>query len=185
MAHCKGLAVTSRLRWVEEHHGIEGLEKVKAALTPEHQALLAGHVLPHAWVPMALFTELNVAADRLFGAGDLKLCQTMGAWAAEATLPKVFKLFYRLGSPMFIFERAAKLWTAHYDTGSLHPSRDEAGTVHLIIKDVANPHRAHCLSVLGWAAKSIELSGSKVTLAEETRCRTRGDDCCEIQLAWQ
>ena len=82
MAHCKGLAVTSRLRWVEQHHGAPGLERLKAALGADHQAL--------------------------------------------------------------------------------------------IIQDVASPHRAHCLSVLGWAAKSIELSGSKVTLAEETRCRTCG-----------
>jgi hypothetical protein len=185
MAHCKGLAVTSRLRWVEQHHGAGGLEKVKAQLTPEHQQLIAQHILPHAWVPMTLFIELNVVADRLFGNGDLALCQTMGAWAAEATLPKVFKLFYRLGSPMFIFERAAKLWSAHYDTGSLTPSRDAAGVVHLLIRDVENPHRAHCLSVLGWAAKSIELSGSKLTLSTEARCRTRGDPECEIQLAWQ
>ena len=185
MAQCKGLAVSSRLHWVEQHHGAGGFEKLKAALRPEHQALVAQHILPHAWVPMELFIDVNVAADRLFGAGDLALCQTMGAWAAEATLPRLFRLFYRLGSPMFIFERAAKLWSAHYDTGRLEPSRDASGVVHLIIRDVENPHRAHCLSVLGWAAKSIELSGSKVTLAAEARCRTRGDPECEIRLAWQ
>ncbi len=185
MAHCKGLAVSSRLRWVQEQHGPAGLERLEAELSAEHRELLAGHVLPHAWVPMALFIEVNVAADRLFGAGDLLLCQQMGAWAAEATLPKVFKLFYRLGTPMFIFERAAKLWSAHYDTGRLEPSRDEAGVVHLKLYDVEQPHRAHCLSVLGWAAKSIELSGAKPTLAEERRCRTRGEPFCELCLAWE
>ena len=185
MAQCKGLAVSSRLRWVQETHGPEALERLQASLSPVNQALLAQHVLPHAWVPMSLFIEVNVAADRMFGQGDLALCFELGAWAAEATLPKVFKLFYRLGSPMFIFERAAKLWSAHYDTGRLEPTRDPDGVVRLLIREVESPHRAHCLSVLGWAAKSIELSGSKRTLAEERHCRTRGAPHCELALAWE
>ncbi len=184
-AHCKGIAVNTRLTWVEEHHGEAGLSAVLGALSPEQRKMIDGRVLPHAWVPIELFIALNVAADQQFGKGDLALCVTMGAWAAEKTLPRVFKIFYRFGSPMFIFEKAAKLWSAHYDSGRLDPRSPAPDQIVLSLHDFATPHRAHCLSVLGWATKSIELSGGRVLAADERACRTRGAKCCELALSWK
>lgn len=130
------------------------------------------------------FIDVNVVADRLHGKGDLALCREMGAWAAAATLPRVFRFFYRFGSPMFLFERAAKLWSAHYDTGRMETRREPDGTMYLSIYDFGRPHRSHCLSVLGWVTRSIELSGAKVNSAGEKRCRLRGDECCELVAHW-
>jgi len=184
MACCKGIAVTSRVKYVQEHHGEAGLGALLEAL-PEDRPLLEAHVLPHAWVPMDVFIRVNVAADRLFGRGDLKLCQEMGAWAAERTLPTLFKLFFRLGTPMFVFNKASKLWSAHYDTGTMVAERHGDGPAHLFIRDFAQPHRAHCLSVLGWASKSVALSGAKLARAEEPRCRTHGAPECELVVEWR
>ena len=184
MAQCKGLNLSSRLRYVHEVHGEEAAQRLTRELAPQTQALLERRVLPHEWVPFSAFIDVNVVADRLFGKGDLALCREMGAWAATANLPRIFKLFYRFGSPPFLFERAAKLWGAHYDTGRMESASDADGTVHLSIYDFGQPHRAHCLSVLGWCARSIEMSGGKVHSAVEKRCRLRGDDCCELVAHW-
>lgn len=54
----------------------------------------------------------------------------------------------------------------------------------LVLSDFGLPHRAHCLSVLGWARKSVELAGATVTYAEEERCRTLGHKDCELVLRW-
>jgi hypothetical protein len=185
MANCKGLAVNMRLAYAERFHGQEGLAQLVASLTPEHRATIEARVLPHAWVPMDLFIALNVNADRLFGKGDLALCQGMGAWAAEKSLPTLFRIFYRLGTPMFIFGKAAKLWSQHYDSGWLEPMSPGPNEVHLLLHELQQPHRAHCLSVLGWAARSIEMSGGTLAGAEELRCRTRGDDVCDLSLRWK
>lgn len=184
MGQCKGIAVNTRLSWAEEHHGREGVERLLATLTADQRAVLEARVLPHAWVPMNLFVALNVNADRLFGKGDLALCKTLGAWAAEKNLPKIFRMFYRLGTPMFVFEKAAKLWSQHYDTGQLVPNSPAANEIRLVLRDFDDPHRAHCLSVLGWAARSIEMSGGKNVVADETRCRTTGSLVCELRLKW-
>jgi hypothetical protein len=184
MAHCKGIAVTARLKWVQRLHGDPGWARFRDALGDDTRDAVERHILPHGWVPMRTFVDVNVTIDRLFGAGDLRLCRELGAWAAQENLPKVFKLFYRLGTPTFIFERAAKLWTAHYDSGRLELDSPADKRAHLSLFDFAEPHRAHCLSVLGWAAKSIELSGAKVVESDEVRCRTRGDDRCELAVAW-
>jgi hypothetical protein len=112
MANCKGISINARLDYLEEHHGPAGLRDVLASLSPEHQQRIEARILPHAWTPVELFIALSVAADAKFGSGDFQLCVTMGSWAAEKTLPRLFKIFYRLGTPMFIFGKAAKLWTA-------------------------------------------------------------------------
>jgi hypothetical protein len=168
MAHCKGIAVLARLKWVQHHHGDDGSRRFFEALAPRTREVLERHVLPHGWVPMQDFIELNVVADRLFGKGDLELCKVMGAWAAGENLPKLFRLFYRLGSPTFIFERASKLWSAHYDSGSMLLTEPTAIGARLVLTDFKAPHRAHCLSVLGWSVGAIELAGSKVTSAERS-----------------
>jgi hypothetical protein len=184
MAQVKGIAVASCLRFVRDRYGEEGLQRLKAALRPEHRAMVDGHVLPHAWAPFELILDLNVEADRLFGAGDLQLCLELGRAAANASLPTIFKLFYRLGSPSLLLDKAPKLWSAHYDSGRLVIVANAERNARLRIEEFDTPHRAQCLAVMGWALEAIEMSGARVREAEETLCRTRGDPCCEYAASW-
>ena len=183
--HVKGSAIAARLRWVCEHHAEAGLARLLAELEPEHRRLVEDKILASAWVPYRLFVDLNVSADRLFGTGDLQLCYTMGRYSAETNLPTLYKLFYKLGSPLFIFDKAASVWELHYDSGKLVPVPEGPDAVRLKMLAFGAPHRAHCLSVLGWAVKSAELSGAEIHYAEEERCRTRGDASCEIAVRWR
>lgn len=185
MSSVKGAAITARLRFVREHHGDAGLARVLAAVSDATRAVLDARVLPQAWAPFDAFVDLSVAADQLFGRGDLGLCYEMGRHAAEVNLPTLYRLFYRLGSPQFILRKAAQLWSVHYDSGKLAAFEEGEGGARLEIVDFARPHRAHCLSVLGWAARSVELSGGALQKADEERCRTRGDETCELVVRWR
>jgi hypothetical protein len=185
MSNVKGAAITARLRFVRERHGDAGLRRLLDEVSPAARAALDARVLPQAWVPYDHFVEVAVTADRLFGRGDLALCQEMGRHAAEVNLPTLYRIFYRLGSVQYILRKAAQLWSVHYDSGQLAAMEEGAGATRLEIVAFERPHRAHCLSVLGWAARSIELSGGTVLKAEEERCRTRGDESCEIVLRWR
>lgn len=184
MAHCKGIAVSSRLKWVGVHHGDAGQARLLEALSAESRAAIERHILPHGWVPMRTFIDVNVAADQLFGAGDLSLCQEMGAWAARENVPRLFKLFYRLGSPSYLFERSPKLWSAHYDSGRLEIRSGDADAQASLL-DFVEPHRAHCLSVLGWISATVELAGKRVTESSEVSCRTQGAASCELRVSWR
>jgi hypothetical protein len=185
VASVKGSAITSRIRYVRDHHGEEGYRLLMDALPREGRDLIRQRILPHAWVPYELFIQVNIEADRLFGRGDLGLCYEMGRFSAELNLPTLYRLFYRLGTPMFIFRKASQLWNVHYDSGRMTAYEDGPGVVRLCMEEFETPHRAHCLSVLGWAAKSIELSGATVIEAEEKRCRVHADPACELLLRWQ
>ena len=111
----------------------------------------------------------------------------MGRFAAKANLPTLYRIFYALGSPAFIIGRAVRVWDVHYDSGRITAEVQKTGSTEratLTLRNFATPHRAHCLSVLGWAERSIELSGGKLIEAEETTCRTRGDDACRFVIVW-
>jgi hypothetical protein len=183
-ANVKGAAITARLRFVRERHGEEGLGRLLATLRDDQRAALEGRVLSQAWVPYDLFVDFGEAADRLFGKGDLALCHEMGRYAAEVNLPTIYRLFYRLGNTQYILRKAAQLWSVHYDSGHLAVSDEGPGTARLEIVGFDRPHRVHCLSVLGWAVRSIELSGGAILEAEEVACRTRGDETCVIVARW-
>jgi hypothetical protein len=185
MAQVKGSAITSRVRYVRDRFGESAIRQVKIALGDKHRSALEGKVLPHAWVPYELFIALNTEIDRLFGKGDLALCREMGRYSAEVNLPTLYRIFYRLGTPMFIFSKAARLWQVHYDSGEMVPVQDGEDCVRLRIQGFDEPHRAHCLSVLGWAEQSVEISGAEVYDAREEKCRTRGDEVCELVLRWR
>jgi hypothetical protein len=184
MARVKGIAILSCLRFVRERYGEEGLQRLREALKPEQRALLDQRILPHAWAPFQLIVDLNVQTDALFGAGDLQLCVEMGRYAAGASLPTVFKVFFRLGSPRFLFDTAAKLWSAQFDSGRLTVLPDSDTSARLRIEDFEEPHRSHCLAIKGWALEAITLSGARPLLADETHCRTWGHPYCEFAATW-
>lgn len=183
MGNVKGSAVTSRIRYIREHADEAVYRTIKDQLRPEHRALLDAGVLPHAWVPFELFVDLNVAADATLGTGDLSLCREMGRFGATVTLPTLYRIFLRLGSVGFILRKASRLWSVHYDTGTLEVDMGDH-EARLTIRDLDTPHPAHCASVAGWAEGAGSLTGAKMERAQETRCRTRGAAACVIEVAW-
>ena len=185
MPNVKGASITARLRFVRERHGEDGLRRLLDAVPATTRAALERRVLPQEWVPYDVFVEMGVAADRLFGTGDLAVCQELGRYSAEVNLPTLYRLFYRLGSPLYIFRRAAQLWGVHYDSGQLAAMEEGPGCARLEILGFERPHRVHCLAVVGWATRSVELSGGTVLSAVEERCRARGDETCEMVARWK
>ena len=184
MGQVKGSAITARIRYVREHHGEMAWRQLRDGLPEEHKKTLEAGVLPHSWVPFPLFITLVETIDRTFQTGDLSLCREMARYSAEVNLPTLYRLFYKLGSPGFILKRAARLWEVHYDSGHVE-LEDIPDGARMKIVGFDSPHRAHCVSVLAWAEKSVEMSGGTEIHAVETTCRTRGDELCTMEITWK
>ena len=185
----KGSAITARVRWLRELYGEDGVRALKAALDPPYRQALEGRILPHEWVPFELYVAVSTEIDRLYGKGDLELCRELGRYSAKVNLPTLYRIFYSLGSPGFIVRRAAKVWDVHYTSGRLDVDierfADGTDGCTLTIVDFATPHRSHCLSVLGWCERSVELSGGTLVSSAETACRVWGDDRCVLSVRWR
>ncbi len=184
----KGSAITARMRYVRELYGEPGVRRLREALAPEHRKRIEEKVMPHDWVPLELFINLCTEIDRLYGRGDLALCRELGRFAAKVNLPTLYRIFYALGSPKFIISRAIRVWEVHYDSGKIDAAFEEKPPLEkatLTLRDFATPHKAHCLSVLGWVERSVELSGGEISDASETTCRTKGDDACRFVVTYR
>lgn len=180
----KGSALASRLLWVRLGHGEQGLERLEAAASPELQPVLVNGVAVARWYPFPIFVELIEVIDRLFGKGDLALVWEMGRFGADANLKTIYRLFYKVGTVRWILGRAARLWGAHYDSGRLEVITDKPGEAIMEICDFDTPHRVHCMSVAGWAEKSVDISGGKDAKVTELECRALGQERCVMKATW-
>jgi hypothetical protein len=185
VSNVKGSALASRLLWVRLGHGEAGLERLEAAASPALQPVLVNGVAMARWYPFEVFIELIEVIDRLFGKGDLSLVKELGRFGADANLKTVYRLFYKVGTVRWILGRAARLWGAHYDSGEMLIVEDAPGLGILEIAGFDSPHRIHCLSVAGWAERSVEISGGKDALVEDIACRARGDAQCLFRVTWK
>lgn len=183
MANVKGSALTSRALWVRLNHGEEGVGRLLEAVTPPTREALTA-IQKSEWYPFEAFIDLNLTIDRLYGTSDLSLVRTLGRFGADANLTTIYRLFYAVGTVKWILDRAARLWDVHYDAGKLLVVRHPGPEAEMRIVRFPTPHRAHCLSVMGWAERSIELSGGRDVTMEETACRARGDEDCSFHARW-
>lgn len=184
MANVKGSALSSRILWVQLEHGEAGFNRLLDQVSPDLKATIEMGINKAKWYPFDQFVEMNLVLDRLFGTGDMKLIPELGRYGADANLKTIYRLFYKIGSVHWILGRAVRLWSAHYDSGFLEVATRGPKAAVIRVRGFATPHPAHCLSVLGWAQRSIELSGGKNPMMEETRCRTRGDELCQLDAIW-
>jgi hypothetical protein len=184
VANVKGSALSCRVLWVQLNHGAAGLERLLPQCSPDLRAAIEGGIHKAQWYPFDQFIELIVTIDRLFGKGDLGLVRELARHGADANLTTIYRLFYKVGTTHWILGRAVRLWSAHYDSGSLEVMTRGPKTAVLKIRGFETPHQVHCQSVLGWAQRSIELSGGKQVKSVETKCRTRGDEYCQLETSW-
>jgi hypothetical protein len=179
----KGSAFRARMQYVEER-GAEAAARLLAELDDETRPLARAGFLVNGWYPYAAFIEINRAIDKLFGKGDFALCRELGRYGCDVNLTTLYRVFFRLGSVAFILRRAAAAWRVNYDDGHLNVIEQGEGFVRFRLVGVPEPHRAHCLSVLGWITRAVELSGGKVQDVQET-CRASGQPECEMAIRWK
>ena len=185
MANVKGSALSSRVLWVQLNHGAAGMDRLLPQCSVELRANIERGISKATWYPFEQFIELITTIDRLFGKGDLSLVRELARHGADANLTTIYRLFYKVGTTHWILGRAVRLWSAHYDSGTLEVLTRGPKTAVLKIRAFATPHKVHCMSVMGWAERSIELSGGKTVKSEEPKCRTRGDDWCQLESSWE
>jgi hypothetical protein len=185
VSNVKGSALSSRVLWVQLGHGEAGMQRLLHQCSPELRRSLEEGINKARWYPYDQFIELNTLIDRLFAKGDLGLIRELGRFGADANLTTIYRLFYKVGTVHWILGRAVRLWSAHYDSGYLEVMTRGPKTTVLRIRGFDKPNKAHCLSVMGWAERSIELSGGKAVTMNEPRCRTTGDELCQLEATWE
>ncbi|MEB2310817.1 MAG: hypothetical protein OZ921_15915 [Sorangiineae bacterium] len=177
-------AIRVRDDFVRDEFGSSAHTRVRDALSPPLRALVMAANPPPGYVDFALFLEMNVVIDRLLGAGDLELVPRMGRYAARQNAGAWQTLFSKTVDIPTFMGIAGGLWHKHYDSGSLIQRRIGESQLEIELRNFAAPHRAHCMSVVGWLEGIFELSPSNRVVVTEPACRASDDDQCLMVLEW-
>lgn len=173
-----------RHKFVQARFGQAGSETFLSRASPELRTALAIAPQLGEWVDFDLFVEATELVDRLFGRGDMAMAWDVGRFAAEHNIGLWRSIVMRLVSPKTVIGIAASMWTHHYDSGRLVLEEDPEGGVRMKIAEFLRPHRTHCLSVGGWAERTLELGRPKTVRVREVACRARGASMCDFSLVW-
>lgn len=179
----RATTVRVRDRFVLARFGKTAQTRYRAASS---RALVETFTLPgDHWVDFAQFVEATELACRIFADGDLTLSREIGRFGAEANMGVWRSMVYRVLSPSTVLGIAGGLWSHHYDGGRLVTARAGDHGVLIRIEDFPTPHRVHCLSIHGWAERTVELGRPRRVETKETACRLRGDAACELVIEWE
>lgn len=179
----KGSVLTSRLAFVERKLGKAGVSRVLAHLGDEDRAVLEGIILPAGWYPFDVQERLDDAIVFELG-GKESVYKELGANSAELNLSASQKVYVRARDPHGLLKSAAAIYRLYYASGER--AYEHLGDRRALLRTTGSEtfSRHDCLTIVGWHEKAIEMCGGKRARVRETKCKARGDDCCEYLCEW-
>jgi len=179
----KGSVLKSRLAFVEQQFGHEGLQKVMESLEPEDRSVL-GNVLPVAWLDFELGKRLDDTIVRVLGGGRVEVFERLGEASAEANLTSVHSAFLAPGDPHAFLEKAPQIYRMYYQTGRREYERTGEKEGVLTTYEAETFSKPDCLTVMGWYRKALEMCGAGNPRIIEDECRARGGNVCRYRVSW-
>jgi uncharacterized protein (TIGR02265 family) len=183
MQQIKGSVVKSRLAFVEEHSGPDGVQRVLAAL-PEADRKALASVITVKWYPLDLGTRLDDAIVRVLGGGKPEFFERLGAASADKNLTTVHKAFIAGGDPQAFLARTPAIYSMYYEKGRREYQKTGDKSAVLTTYDAEVFSAPDCLTIVGWHRRALEMCGATKIRIAESECRSRGAAVCRYELSW-
>ncbi|HUL59087.1 MAG TPA: TIGR02265 family protein [Anaeromyxobacteraceae bacterium] len=181
----KGNVLLARLEFVRGRGGEPAVSAVLGRLSRRDQDVLRGQILPIAWYPLELSLRLDEAiAAVLSPENRARVFVEMGRASADADLGGAQRHLLEEGDPHFLLSNAPRVFSASHTVGRSEYQRTGDTSAVIRTHDADGATAGGCLTAAGFYARGIERSGGKDVKVVETRCRTRGDPCCEWRCEW-
>lgn len=183
MQQIKGSVLKSRMAFVEEHAGADGVAKVLAALTPDDRAILT-RILTVQWYPFEIGRRLDDAIVRTVGGGRPEFFEKLGEASARKNLGSVHQSFLAPGRPHDFLGRAPQIYRMYYETGrrEYHQTGERSG--ELTTHDAETFSTADCLTVVGWYRQALAMCGVAGARISDVECRATGGRVCRYLIEW-
>jgi len=183
MSHVKGTGVGAVYEFLTAKAGKDGLEQLRAALSPEDQQLFDRPILPISWVDFGYYMRMIVTADKLLGQGDFKLVEEAARFNMNKNFKGSYRMFISLVSPTVVFKVAGLVWRQWFDQGEV--ATEWVGERHGLVKLTHFPdmpvHHEHNLTPS--IDEIIRISGGKNTVCEHKKCILK-DGYCLWEIRW-
>ena len=183
MQQIKGSVVKSRLAFVEENFGKEGVNRVLATL-PEPDRKTLASILTVKWYPLDLGTRLDEAIVNALADGKPDFFERLGAASAEKNLTGVHRSFLSVGDPHAFLTRTPAIYSMYYEKGRREYKKTGDRSATLTTYDAETFSAPDCLTIVGWHRRALEMCGAKNARVVEVECRATGGSVCRYQLSW-
>jgi hypothetical protein len=186
MTKLKALSVLQCRDYVREVHGVEGLERVKAAMKPgARDVVYSDHLVATDWIEVVHGVEHARAYDRVFGLGDGAMSSRMIHELTARHAATLYKSVLVGESPRVIIERSSRLWSRYYDQGEVHVEHVGDSTAIKRIVGCPDLPRFHDWLTTPYYEAVLKHSSARDITVKHTKCVANGADCCETELRWQ
>jgi hypothetical protein len=183
MQQIKGTVLRSRLAFVEEHSGADGLSRVLSSLAPEDQKALST-ILPVKWYPFELGKRLDDAIVNVLGEGQPTFFIKLGEASAVKNLGTVHRGFLTQGNIHGFLAKAPAIYALYYETGRREYKMTGEKEAVLTTFDAETFSAPDCLTVMGWHRKALEMCGATGVQVREEECRAKGGEVCRYRISW-
>ena len=183
MQQIKGSVLKSRMSYVEEQAGADGVARVLAALTPEDRSTLS-RILTVQWYPFEISRRLDDAIVKTLGEGRPEFFERLGAASAKRNLATVHQGFLSPGRPHDFLGKAPQIYRMYYETGrrEYHQTGERSG--ELTTHDAETFSAPDCLTVVGWYRQALAMCGVPDARISEVECRATGGSVCRYRIEW-
>jgi uncharacterized protein (TIGR02265 family) len=183
MQQIKGAVLKSRLAFVEEHFGKEGLQKLLAAMEPDEQRTLR-MLFTANWYPFTLGKRLDDAIVRVLGDGKREYFERLGEASAQKNLTTLHSGYIATGDPHAFLQKAPAIYAMYYETGRREYQKTGEREGVLTTHDAETFSGPDCLTVIGWYRRALQLCGVEKPVVAEEECRARGGRVCRYRVRW-
>ncbi len=183
MPRVKGTKITSKLAFVRERHGDEGVARLLQALGPA-DATAVRTAVGVGWYSIDLYERLVEALVETVGGGDEAVLDQVGEHTAESQAAGAYKVYYRAKDPAGLLESMAPMHSMLNDPGEMAVERQGETHVSLTVRAPTTSSRV-CRIARAFYRRSVELSGGHDATVRETRCLARGGDECRFEVRWR
>jgi hypothetical protein len=179
----KGAVLKSRLAFVQEHFGADGLRRVLAAL-PEGDQRTLRIVFTSNWYPFELGKTLDDTIVRELGGGKPEFFERLGEASAVKNLGSIHSGYLTQGDAHGFLAKSPSFYSLYYESG--HREYQPIGPREGVFTtyDAETFSAADCLTVIGWYRKALEMCGVSGVRILEEECRARGGLVCRYRVTW-
>jgi hypothetical protein len=184
MSCVKGTGVLAVYQYLTSLQGPEGMEKIKAALSPEDAKIFSQPILPITWVDFGFYMRMVVTADRVLGKGDFKVVENAARYNMDKNIKGIYKIFVSYSSVKFVFNNAQTLWRQWFDHGKFTSKWLTAKSGLATLTDFPDMPPYHEYNLTPSLDQIIRISGEKNPKVIHQKCVLKGDPGCEWAVSW-
>jgi len=179
----KGAVLKSRLGFLEDTAGKDGVARVLARMPADHQRTLR-MLFTSNWYPVGLGHALDAAIVAELGEGRAEVFERLGSASADRNLGGVHSGYLTPGAPHVFLEKAPQIYAMYYEAGRRAYEQTGAASGVLTTYDAPDVDANDCRTVVGWYRRALELCGASEVRVRETECRARGASVCRYEVSW-